>query len=46
MSTENSTNTEDVIDEELKLTEEEISKIYNTLEEENRDKDLLSAAER
>ena len=48
MSTENPTNTniEDVIDEELKLTEEEISKIYNTLEEENRDKDLLSAAEK
>ena len=48
MSTETpiNTNIEDVIDEELKLTEEEISKIYNTLEEENRDKDLLSAAEK
>lgn len=48
MSTETpiNTNIEDVINEELKLTEEEISKIYNTLEEENRDKDLLSAAEK
>ena len=48
MSTETliNTNIEDVIDEELKLTEEEISKIYNKLEEENKDKDLLSAAEK